>query len=97
MEENFLNQGFEYLNRLISFNRKIHLEHDVILEDIIEIDGNDLIIDGKGHTIDACGKTQIFKITGKNILIKNTIFKNALSKKSGAAIFNYNGNLTLTN
>lgn len=97
MEENFLNQGFEYLNRLISFNRKIHLEHDVILEDIIEIDGNDLIIDGKGHTIDACGKTQIFKITGKNILIKNTIFKNALSKKSGAAIFNYKGNLTLTN
>lgn len=97
MQKDFSNKGFDYLDRLIHYNRKIVLDADIDLDNVIEIDGNDLIIDGKGHTIDALAKTQIFQITGDNILIKNVTFKNACSKKSGAAISNFKGKLTLTN
>lgn len=56
-----------------------------------------MIIDGNGHTIDAQGKTQIFHITGNNIVLKNIIFKNAFSKNSGAAISNFKKKLTVIN
>ena len=56
----------------------------------IQLDVDNLVIDGNGHTIDAQGKSRIFNCTGKNITIKNITLKNG----SGGAIEN-SGELTL--
>ena len=50
----------------------------------IDIDVDELIIDGNNHVIDACGKTRFFNIKGGNITIKNITFKNGYSKSGGA-------------
>ncbi len=47
----------------------------------------DITIDGKGHTIDANGKSSIFSIYGDDIhevILKNIIFKNARGSSGGA-------------
>lgn len=99
MRHDFPNQESENLNSLIHSDiKEIILESDISLDsNEIKIDVDDLVIDGNNHIIDGNGKTQIFHITGDNIILKNIIFKNAYSKNSGAAISNIKNNLTLIN
>lgn len=99
--------NFKSLDNLIhSGLKEVVLDSDIILgrreeskyAEGIKLDVDDLIIDGNGHTIDACGKARIFFCVGKNITIKNISFKNgyaatSLSKSGfgtndGGAIFN---------
>lgn len=49
----------------------------------IEIEQN-ITIDGKGHTIDAKGKSRIFNITGDNVTINNLVFINGNASRGGA-------------
>ena len=100
-------KDFTYLNELINAEtNEIKLENDIILnienneqktfENGIEIDRDNLVIDGNGHTIDAQGKTRIFHCSGKNITIKNITLKNGFSKDYGGVIFHKDGDLTIT-
>ena len=77
---------FEHLDKLIheTDSSNLTLAEDIYLmpheryfyEGGIELDIDGLVIDGNGHTIDGGGKSRIFFITGKNITLKNIIFKN---------------------
>lgn len=92
-----MGNNFGYLDELIrsGFN-EIVLDCDIVLgEDEeskylqgIEIDADDLIVDGNGHSIDAREKTRIFRCSGRNVQIKNITFKNGFSKDNGGAIYN---------
>lgn len=85
--------NFKYLDNLIKNSaEEIVLTSDIILDDDEEslyIDGievnNDVVINGKGHTIDAKGKTRIFKISSK-LTIKNITLKNAFAGTGGGAV-----------
>lgn len=82
----------------------IYLNNNVKLNKGIDIKKDNLTIDGNGHTIDANGKTRIFNVKGKNVVLKNFIFKNGKAptglfsegKGYGGAIRN-NGELELNN
>ncbi|ADC46732.1 adhesin-like protein [Methanobrevibacter ruminantium M1] len=106
---------FGYLDSLIhgSPDKEIVLDKDIKLENYevdfyeggIELDFDDLIINGNGKTIDARGKSRIFTISGKNITLKHITFKNGHSYKNydnplnnngGAIRINANANLTIT-
>ena len=112
------NQKFDfgYLDRIIheSDRKEITLKEDICFEKYerdyyeggIELDIDDLVIDGKGHTIDGADKTRIFLITGCNVTLKNIIFKNGRSHKNydnpqnsngGAIKINYKNKLTIDN
>ena len=80
-------RNFKYLGFLINSGvKEIVLDSDIILDDDeesiyslgIEIIDDDVLIDGNGYSIDAKEKTGIFKISGRNIKIKNITFKNAI-------------------
>lgn len=95
-------RDFRYLDELIhSGTEEIVLDSDIMLGKDekskyytgIRLDVDGIVIDGAGHTIDACEKTRIFECSGKNILIKNLTFKNGYSWE-GAAICN-DGELTI--
>ncbi|SDA41452.1 hypothetical protein [Methanobrevibacter millerae] len=83
---------FGYLDNLIhnSKSKKIILEEDITFENYeknfyeggIELNIDDLTIDGNGNTIDGMNKSRIFIITGNNITLKNIVFKNGKSHKS---------------
>lgn len=83
---------FGHLDKLIqkSTAKKITLTEDICMKDYekyffeggIELDIDDLVIDGDGKTIDGAGITRIFTVTGKNITLKNIIFKNGQSYKN---------------
>ena len=94
--------NFKFFDDLIhSESENIVLTSDIILDEDeedqysrgIEIDLNDLTIDGNGHTIDAMGKARIFKCIWRNILIKNIALNNGLAI-DGGAIYN-KGNLKI--
>lgn len=93
-------KGFEQL--INSGAEEINLTEDVILEDFeeedykagIEINDDNLIIDGNGHTIDGNKKTPLLNVNDSNVTLKNFRFKNGFSEYSGGAIIN-NGVLTL--
>ena len=53
-----------------------------------------VVIDGKGHTIDAQKKTRVFKISSATVTLKNLKIKKAKSDK-GAAVYGYKTTLTL--
>ena len=83
-------KNFKYLDDLIhSGVKEIVLDRDIVLgkreeskyEMGIELDVDDLVIDGNGFTIDAKEKARIFKVTGKNIIIKNITLKNGLTQE----------------
>lgn len=60
----------------------------------------DITIDGKGHTIDANGKSSIFSIYGDDIhevILKNIIFKNARGSSGGAIYTETEENICLQN
>ena len=107
---------FGYLDEKIHKNasKEISLNEDICLETYerdyyeggIELDIDDLVIYGNGHTIDAMDKTRIFIITGKNITLKNITFKNGHSHKNydnpnnnhgGAIKVNHSSNLKIEN
>lgn len=96
---------FGYLDEFIKGNldkKEIVLEHDVLFEDHdaaffeggIELDMDGITINGNGKVIDASKSSRIFLVTGKNITLKNIIFKNGylatdydnLINRSGACI-----------
>ncbi|SDA49145.1 right-handed parallel beta-helix repeat-containing protein [Methanobrevibacter millerae] len=87
-----LGKNFKYLDDLIHSEKNIVLNSNVRLDDDeagdyadgIKIDVDDLVLDGNNHYIDADNKASIFKIDGKNVLIKNVVFKNAFSNMGGA-------------
>jgi predicted outer membrane repeat protein len=104
------------LDRLIHENgaREIILSCDICFEDYeidfyedgVELDLDNLSIDGRGHTIDGADQSRIFIVTGNNIKLKNLTFKNGHSHRnydnpfnnSGGAIkINHNTKLTVEN
>lgn len=107
---------FRYLDRKIHEcnTNEFVLDNDICLENYerrfyeggIELDIDNLVIDGNGKTIDGAGKSRIFIITGDNITLKNIIFKNGHSHKDydnpfnsqgGALKINHDINLTIDN
>lgn len=108
-------KGATYLDEKIhSGSEIIELDDDIIFDEKeqnfyeggIEIDRDDITIDGHDHTIDADGLSRIFYITAKNITLKNIRFKNAKYFKNrlddeysgGGAIFTtYDSSLSLIN
>nr|WP_295622271.1 hypothetical protein [uncultured Methanobrevibacter sp.] len=55
-----------------------------------------VVIDGKGHYIDAQKKTFIFKVYSTSVTFKNIFFKNGKSDKGGA-IWGYKSTVNLNN
>ena len=89
--------NFNELDGLIhSGVKEVILDSDILLDngeefvykDGIKLDVDDLVIDGGGHTIDACGKTRIFLCCSANTIIKDITLKNGFTEESGGAIFN---------
>ena len=78
---------FGYLDGMIHEcgEKVIHIDEDISFELYekfsygkgINLDINNIVIDGGGITIDGSGKARIFTVTGKNITLKNITFKNA--------------------
>ena len=63
----------------------------------IPIDIDDLIIDGKGHTINANQKARIFNIKSDNVILKNINIINGKIQSNGAAIYWSGANGSLIN
>ena len=63
----------------------------------IPIDKDNITINGNNHIIDANGKVRIFNITGKNVTLKNIIFKNGYTDEYGGAIRNDKGQINIIN
>ena len=76
--------------------KEINLEKDYVISGPVGLSADDLVINGNGHTIDACGETQLLYSHGNNVTLKNITLKNGYSEKSGGAIFN-DGVLQLVN
>lgn len=112
-EETF---DFGYLDKKIHEGdcKEIILNHDITFENYeidfyeggIELDMDELVIDGNGHTIDGANKSRIFIVTGNNITLKNITFKNGVAhgnynyhfNGSGGAIrINYTTKITIEN
>lgn len=86
-----MKRNFTYLGELIHSNRKeIILSSDIVFDEndsgCIIIDVDDIVIDGNRHIIDAKSQSQIFKITARNVTIKNLIFKHGLADDGGAVL-----------
>ncbi|WP_409199684.1 hypothetical protein [Methanobrevibacter sp. DSM 116169] len=62
----------------------------------IEINKNNIIIDGNGYAISGDNSVKLFKITGNNITIKNLNFINSKGS-NGVEIYNSGENTTLIN
>ena len=61
----------------------INLQNNVIQKSSSRITIDKAItIDGKGHTLNANGRSSIFLVTGNNVVLKNIVFKNG--KRNGA-------------
>lgn len=89
------NRNFNYLNNLIhSHQNEINLDSDIVFDsqmdntylEGINLDMDNLTIDGNGRTIDAQKKSRIFNVLGENIRFTNITFKNAYSNEDGGAI-----------
>ena len=90
---------FTYLDELIhSGQRDIILKNDIFLlgfeddvdrfRDGIVVDVDGITIDGNGHAVSALQLARIFKITGKDVTIKNITLEEGFTRDSGGAIFN---------
>lgn len=98
-------QNFKYLDELIHGDaEEIILDSDIALSGMeeyeyyegIDLDVDDLTIDGNGHSIDACKKARIFNCTASGIKIKNITLKNGFNNESGGAILIEDGELTIS-
>ena len=74
-----LNQDYKFYN---------HWDDDFKEGIIIE---DNVIIEGNGITIDGCGVSKVFRITGENVTIKGINFINARCTSEGGAIY-WSGN-----
>lgn len=95
-----IENNFKYLDNLIKDKQEITLESDITFNDIgfhdgIEIKKDNLIINGAGHTIDADAKARIFKISSKNVTLKNINFVNGAAESGGALLINQSSDLTV--
>lgn len=95
--------NFKELEQLINNGaEEIALTEDVSLEDFeeddykvgIEINADNLIIDGNGHTIDGNKRKPLLNVNASKVTLKNIIFKNGCFEYSGGAIIS-NGDLTV--
>lgn len=91
--------NFKYLDNLIRDNRQIVLKSDIVFNDPeyengIEIK-NDIVIDGGGHTIDACGKARIFNISAGHVVLKNINFINGFGQTGGALFVKHSAGLNI--
>ncbi len=86
-------ESFRYLDDLIrSGNKNIVLDTNIVLnpeEELkykkgIDVDVDDIVIDGKNHIIYAGNKTRIFNVTAKNVTIKNFLLREGFSQDGGA-------------
>lgn len=87
IEDNLSN--FKYLSDLINgfVDEPVVLDRDIVLNDSeldfygggIEIDKDNFVLDGNGHSIDGIGKSRIFYITAKKVKLKNIVFKNGFA------------------
>ena len=93
-------KSFRYLDDLIhSGAKEITLDSDIALDEDgdseylegIRLDVDGLVINGNGHSIDACGKALIFH-NSSNVTLKDIILKNGLR-----AIYNFKGALKISN
>lgn len=85
---------FKFLSQMIKDNpEKLILNEDIKLSGFserikfkegIELKNDNFTIDGKGHSIDGDGKSRIFQIKGKNIILENIVFKNGMGDYGGA-------------
>lgn len=92
---------FGHLDKKIrnSESKIITLNEDICFENYerdfyeggIELDIDNLVIDGNGKTIDGNGMSRIFHITGNNITLKNIIFKNGCAHKDYNNVLNNDG------
>ena len=82
--ESLLNKGLN----------EITLKKDIDLTKTVNINTDNITIDGKNHAITS-NREQIFNITGDNITLKNITFKNAHPDQAGGAIYNRNGKLRI--
>lgn len=99
-------QSFQYLDNLIhSGQKEVSLEYDIILEENeiekymegITIDVQDLVLDGKGHSIDALEKSRIFNIKSR-VEFKNLTLKNGNTEADGGAVYvNYSWSSSFEN
>ena len=80
-------ENFSYLKELLlSAEGSIKLDKDILFKESeqaffsegIILENDNLTIEGNNHTIDANSLSRIFKIIGKNITLRNLIFKNGL-------------------
>ena len=78
-------RNFRYLDELIhSGDNEIALDYDITLDDGeekeyadgIRLDADNLIIDCRGHLIDARGMARIFAAEARGIVLKNAILQN---------------------
>lgn len=92
-------ENFRYLDDLIhSGAKEISLDSDIVLDEDEEIeylegirlDVDGLVINGNGHSIDACGNALIFH-NSSNVAIKDLILKNGIG-----AIYNFKGTLNIS-
>lgn len=94
-------RGFTYLDELVHCgDNEVALDCDIaidvlkneetVYEEGIKLEMEDLVIDAKGHSIDAQGLARIFYITGRHITIKNATLMNGRAN-SGGAIYNNKG------
>lgn len=74
--------------------KEITLKEDIDLTKTVNINTDNITIDGKNHAITS-NREQIFNITGDNITLKNITFKNAHPDQAGGAIYNRNGKLRI--
>lgn len=94
----------EFEELINSGEEKIVLTEDVVAEDFektdymmgIDINADNIIIDGDCHIIDAKGKVSIFYVKASNVTLKNICFKDGFCEYSGGAIYN-KGDLTIVN
>jgi predicted outer membrane repeat protein len=91
---------FELQNNITTkYNGTLELDRNYEYSDSFDTNGieieQSITIDGKGHTIDAKGKSRIFNITGNNVTINNLIFANG-NLLRGGAIYS-TGQITLNN
>lgn len=98
-------RDFRYLDNLIhSGSKNIVLDSDIVLSEGeeskysygIDVDVDNLVIDGNGYCVDARKKSGIFYVSGKNVIIKNITLKNGSTRSEGGALLN-EGKLRILN
>ncbi len=96
MLQNLINKSGA--NSIINLNRSyIYTQGYDTMTDGILISNNNVTINGNGYTIDATGKTRIFKITGTDVTLNNITFTEGNTTGNGGAIYWSSNNANILN